>query len=246
MKTTQLIHIAVCLLALAGISYADDPKTKKSAIFEAVGSGRLQEVKDMIANDKNVVNERDKDGRTPLSYLANLTKMTFSLGNLNTPSATLKADSSGDSDMATLLIEAGADLNTTDNSERTPLINAITSHKVNVAKLLIEKGCNVNQAMANGDNQGFTPLHVAVGHGQVEIIKMLVSKGAKLNSQTKDGSTPLHIAAMCDSKAGATVLMQLGADSSIKNQKGQTPSDVALAAGYTKTAGIISQKNDKK
>ena len=224
------------------------PKTTSSRIFfDAVGSGQFQKVKDMIAKDKDVVNERISNGKTPLNWLANLKTTGFTLGNGSLiPLTNSNADSSVDCEMAALLIEAGADLNTTDNSGRTPLINAITSDKVNLAKFLINKACNVNQAIANGDYQGSAPLHAAVGHGEVEVIKMLFSKGAKINSQTKDGSTPLHIAAMCDSEASATLLMQLGADPSIKNQKGQTPSDVAVAAGYTKIAEIISQKNNTK
>ncbi len=46
-----------------------------------------------------------------------------------------------------------------------------------IAKLLIEKGSDVNAA----DHKGGTPLTAAVFGGNIETIKLLLSKGANVN-----------------------------------------------------------------
>ena len=59
-----------------------------------------------------------------------------------------------------------------------------------VVKVLVEKGADINKAM----NDGFTPLLMASLKGHVEVVGVLVENGADINKANNDGYTPLIIA----------------------------------------------------
>ena len=77
------------------------------------------------------------------------------------------------------------------NHIHTLLMCAAAHGSVECAKLLLDKGANVNLK----NFAGFTALHWAAYTGRTETLELLVSKGADIESRTEDGKTPLHIAA---------------------------------------------------
>ena len=81
-------------------------------------------------------------------------------------------------------IAAGADVNTKDESLRTPLHWAAEGGHKEVAVLLIAKGADVNAK----DSRGWTPLHLTATK---EIVELLIAKGADVNAKDDDGDTPL-------------------------------------------------------
>ena len=96
----------------------------------------------------------------------------------------------GRSDLATTLIERGADINKAMNEGTTPLF--IASHKghVEVVRILVERGADINKA----EDEGYTPLWIASQKGHVEVVRILVERGADINQATNEGYTPLMIA----------------------------------------------------
>jgi ankyrin repeat protein len=66
---------------------------------------------------------------------------------------------------------------------------AVRRNDMEVARLVIECGINVNQ---HGD-LGRTPLHEACGCGHREMVRLLVEHGADLYAQT-EGETPFYLA----------------------------------------------------
>ena len=58
-----------------------------------------------------------------------------------------------------------------------------------VARLLIQKGANVNCQ----NNWKSTPLHMASRNGDLEVPKLLIQKGAYVNFQDNCKNTPLHL-----------------------------------------------------
>ncbi|KAH8780344.1 ankyrin repeat-containing domain protein, partial [Hyaloscypha finlandica] len=66
------------------------------------------------------------------------------------------------------------------------------SGHVNVIKLLLEKGANVDTA----DEGGQTPLHQASMIRHIDVIKLLLDKGANVNAVNGARQTPLHRASM--------------------------------------------------
>jgi ankyrin repeat protein len=61
---------------------------------------------------------------------------------------------------------------------------------VDVMKLLVEKGADVNAV----NNLGMTPMHYAVQRGVDRIIEYLASKGARFDIKNKQGRTPAELA----------------------------------------------------
>jgi hypothetical protein len=71
------------------------------------------------------------------------------------------------------------------------LLVAATFGQVEAAKLLIEKGANVNAK----SNDGATALHGAAFFCQTEIVKLLLAKGAVVDAKNIRGGTPLDAVA---------------------------------------------------
>ena len=71
---------------------------------------------------------------------------------------------------------------------------AITTNSIDILKLLIELGANVNLKVKKYND--ITPLHIGALMGKIEIVKLLLKEGANVNSKDKYGDTPLHFAAL--------------------------------------------------
>ncbi len=81
------------------------------------------------------------------------------------------------------LIDKGADVNMHDkNSGVTPLVMACTHGLVDIAKLLIKNGADVNLPGKNGT----TPLIAAAGRS-LELVELLLEKGADPAARTQEG-----------------------------------------------------------
>jgi hypothetical protein len=97
-----------------------------------------------------------------------------------------------------------------------PLFQAISSE---AAKLLVEKGANVNFA----DEKGFTPLLAAVGHKRIDIALALLDAGADPNAKLSDGKTALHMGGWGNDPRVVDKLVEKGADLNAKDKFGRTP-----------------------
>jgi len=71
------------------------------------------------------------------------------------------------------------------------LVNAIRTKKYGIAKLLIEKGAEINSQSRNQQ----TPLHMATYNGNYEISKLLLDKGATPDAVNSRGRKPIEFAA---------------------------------------------------
>lgn len=74
----------------------------------------------------------------------------------------------------------------------TPLHSAISTKNIELVKLLLEHGADVNQA--GYDN--IAPLYYAASINQLDIVKLLLSRGAHIDRAVTDGATALGIAAL--------------------------------------------------
>jgi len=86
------------------------------------------------------------------------------------------------------LLKAGADPNYLGGTDGVkPLFSAVTSQRLDIAKLLIEAGADPKAV----NSSGLTALHFALSP---EMVDLLVSKGADPNAKAQDGTTPLDLA----------------------------------------------------
>lgn len=93
-----------------------------------------------------------------------------------------------------LLIEQGVNINAKDNIG-TPLYHAVKGRHMDIAKLLIDNGADVNIKARNG----MTPLYEASRCNYLPMVKLLIANGADANitytgGRRGHGSTPLSIA----------------------------------------------------
>ncbi|MCY3653498.1 MAG: ankyrin repeat domain-containing protein [Cyanobacteria bacterium MAG IRC1_bin_28] len=178
--------------------------------------------------------------------------------------------------IAEALINAGANIGvaarpTTSfalGSYGTPLHRAASVTHVELVKLLLRHGANVD-AEDSSDN---SPLHLAIhaGHGDLarllieagadvqarnhagntpvqvaafaglpEVIKLLVEAGSPVNLQDQVGDTPLHDAALQGRVEAARALLDAGADIHATNNAGQTPLDLARQNGHESVVAVL-------
>jgi hypothetical protein len=73
----------------------------------------------------------------------------------------------------------------------TPLHWAAYNGHIEISRLLLQNGAEVNARSSNG----YTPLHWAARNGHVDILHLLVENGANLEAQSNYGERALHLAA---------------------------------------------------
>ena len=91
------------------------------------------------------------------------------------------------------LVQAGADVTTTDAQGYTPLHRACVSTIESKQKVYYLLGCNPSLCGAR-DCDGNTPLHWAALSGIHAVISVLIQHGAKVNERGRFGRTALHSA----------------------------------------------------
>ncbi|KAJ5922830.1 hypothetical protein N7516_010533 [Penicillium verrucosum] len=154
-----------------------------------------------------------------------------------------RASSNGHEAVARLLLDNGADVNTSDKDGRTPLQWALMYGHEAVARLLIENGADVNTS----DKDGWTPLQMASSGGYEAVARLLIDNGANVNTSDKygwtpldkDGWTPLERAFKNGHDALARLLLENGADVNTSDKDGRTPLQRASSNGHEAVARLL-------
>lgn len=117
-----------------------------------------------------------------------------------------------------------------DHGEGATLLHiAASRNRIDVVKLLIERGADVN---TKGGWWVVTPLHWAADNGHTEIVRLLIEHGADVNARTEEhGYTPLHWAAGGGHRETVEVLITAGATVDAQADNGETPDFKERAAG---------------
>lgn len=79
-----------------------------------------------------------------------------------------------------------------DRDDQTALHLAVENGHINIVRLCLEKGANVNFVKTNL----ITPLHLACTSGQLDIVNILVNSDADIEAKNALQETPLHRAAL--------------------------------------------------
>jgi len=125
-----------------------------------------------------------------------------------------------------ILLQAGADINQTDNKGKTALHSAASYFNgMKITEKLLHAGALVNTR----DHNQNTPLHYASCAGVAASIQILLNAGANPKIPNHNGDTPLHVAAKLYRRGVVMTLLQAGVQKNILNNNNQTPVQVALA-----------------
>jgi ankyrin repeat protein len=95
----------------------------------------------------------------------------------------LRAARSGNAGKIVLLVEAGADLETRDEHERTPLLIAVTRDRVDAARALVTAGADPDAL----DDRHDTPWLVTGVTGSVEMARVVLQAGPDLTIRNRFG-----------------------------------------------------------
>jgi len=118
-----------------------------------------------------------------------------------------------------------------------PLTLACYKGNNEVAKLLIENGCDINQKSSMG-----TPLMAAVVKGNVEIVSLLLKKNAEVNITDNNGTTALLYATMFKNREIVSLLIKANANPDLKDNRGNSALDYAILANDDKLIEILKTK----
>lgn len=135
-------------------------------VFEAAAIGDVEQLRMLLVENSELVNDWSEDGFTPLHF----------------------ASFFGHPEAAKLLVEQGADLEARSTNEQfaldaAPLHSASAAGQLEVCKVLLDAGADVN-AVQHG---GYTALLDAAANGNAELVDLLIERGADQNARLDDG-----------------------------------------------------------
>jgi len=135
----------------------------------------------------------------------------------NEPPELLVAIDDGDLARVEALLDAGADPNLVFH-DRTPLMFCIYGGQVEIFRLLVERGANVEQT-----SETVGPLiTLAAQTGNLELLGLLLEGGADIDATQRQGQTPLMLAVQNKHPDAVKFLLENGADPDLQEENGWT------------------------
>lgn len=203
-KAAEAGHLAVVAELL---EHGADPnwrgKNGQTALFPTCMRGHNAVMKALLDKGADVNGGRnqdgkpgDKDGRTPLLFLASEKRGRW------TPE-TIKL----------LLQQRDIDLDPRDSIGRTPLHWTATNNYIDLARALLSGELGRQADVNASQNRGKTALHLAAEHNQVDFVELLLAYGANPDAVSDGRWTPLHNA--CDKGHDVVVAKLLAAGANV-------------------------------
>jgi len=171
------------------------------------------------------------------------------------------------------LLKAGADPNSRNGLEFTPLYIAAASWQPDICKILLDSGAQVNvnttygneltfaaftgdlpaaqMLLAKGSNpdlprtDGMTPLMMAANAGAAPFVAELLKHKVDVNAKAECGTTALTYAARGGFTDVAKQLIEAGANVNAFDETGETPLMEAAATGRADTVKLLLEKGAK-
>jgi hypothetical protein len=141
-----------------------------------------------------------------------------------------------DTNILSLLIEHGADMEDSSGTVATPLNLAAWNGRVQIGQYLLDRGGNINVR----DLEDGTPLISAVREDHLEFARMLLERGPAIDAQNVRGKTALHYAMEWGHTQAVQLLLEHDADVDLRDGDGHTPSRLASLKGHEELVELIS------
>lgn len=133
-------------------------------------------------------------------------------GVLEGVTASSRALTSGQLDVAERLLAAGASVEARGATGLSPLVIAVWHGDVPMVEWLLARGAKVDGVSSNGFGTGYTPLLAAIEDGRAEVVKVLLASGADVARVDEEGrSAVVYAAVSIDRGTTAIVDMLLAA-----------------------------------
>ncbi len=141
------------------------------------------------------------------------------------------------------LISLGTINTQDDNNGNAPLYSAARLGKIEIARMLIDAGADVNIQNEEED----TPLHIATRWCNIKTIKLLLDSGADVNIKNKKGWTPLHSTLAIEYLDKLTLLLSVpDIDLNVQDTEGWTPLHWAVYFNEFKVVEILVDAGARK
>ncbi len=134
-----------------------------------------------------------------------------------------------------LLLESGADPNSTDKFGGTPLMFAAAKNNLEIIEILLGKGAKINIKNPYGVDAVFS----AVLNKSVGALELLLSRGASPNIHSSNGAYPLLCAVDLNSLEMVNILLANGVNIDMKNNYGTTALILASSKGYIDIVKVL-------
>lgn len=185
-------------------------------IDEAIARGDLADVRlHLSANPASLHQGRDKT-RTPLAQAVLRNK----------------------TEIALVLLEAGAKPDAVDGSQRSILHLAVERNNPLLVTALLKSGAKPDAR----DKAGWTPLHHAAAKNQLATAKALLAGGANPMVLSELGGTPLHEAAASGGAEMVQLLLDHKVEPGLKSKEGVTALDIARKYNNQAAIDILSKR----
>ena len=207
--------ITEMLIGKADKNIINDSLEGKTPLIIAVGNSYIDTAKILIENGANI-NAVDIEGWSALSYAIN----------------------NGDIEIAKLLLENKVKIK---DELLIAIKSPIVESRINIMKLLIENGANINYT----DENGFNPLNIAIESGDMELTKFLITNGANVNSLIQDGVSLIGYAIAQNNMDLLQILIENGANVNYTNGDSwaDTPLKTASRLGLDNVVRILLTRN---
>jgi ankyrin repeat protein len=132
--------------------------------------------------------------------------------------------------LVNLLLQNGASIESKTYFGLTPFLIACEFKNKEIAKFLIDKGCEIDVKTID-ENNAMNALHYSCLNSFDEFVEDLIELKFDIDEKTTDLSTPLQFAANSGSAKSTELLLRHGADFKQKNQQGKDAIIIAINKG---------------
>ena len=122
-----------------------------------------------------------------------------------------------------------------DSDGETVLHCAARGDHVEVIKVLVDRGCDVNAVKA----YGWTPLHVAAGNGRIEAVRELIRLGCTKSVVAEYCGTPLHQAAFEGHVQTVEAMLEEGCPIDVVDSDGETVLHCAARGDHVEVIKVL-------
>lgn len=165
-----------------------------------------------------------------------LTRENVNLRDENTGETALDyAVRNGNREMLQLLLSAGANVNSANDSKQTALMIMNSETTADIAWDLVNAGAKVNLK----DEEGDTALIEIATEKNLPVLMALLHAGATVDAKNEAGQTALMRAASYDQVTNLRALIRAGADMNARDKEGKTALDYAMEEGSERAAKLL-------